>query len=443
MLRREAEKLQEQMAQMERSGSQQGASGSSSQSQPGDGGDSANAPFQQALERLGQANDDMRHAASPEQSGADARRAAERLREAANLLNNLQSQDASQRLGSVAREGERLASEQRVQAVRTQRAFDPSEVAKRAGQGQSEAAFRELEKLSDDRQQLAKDLSRLENQIEEATRQLVPGQRAAASRLRDALSAMQQSELAAKVRRSADMIRRGVNPNGSSEAAITAGIEHLNEQLRQTQQSLGSGQQDPEEALDRVARLRDQIDALTRGLRSRGSRGDPLGQAGQGGLSRAGEGMRDGPTAGYNGSRWDGDRFYGGYDPGGYTRPQGTERKPVPITRADIERAYQEALRDLNEMRHSVRGEPGQLGDIQELLREVSRLDPRRFPGNPAMLNELHAQVLSSVDKLELQIRREMDNHQPGQIRTADVLHVPDGYQDSVAEYFRRLSKRP
>lgn len=439
MLRREAEKLQEQMAQMERGDSQQGASGSASQSQPGSGRSSAHASVQQALERLRQANDDMRRAASPEQSGADARRAADRLREAANLLNNLQSQDASQRLGSMAREGERLASEQHAQVERMQRSFDPSEAAKRSGQGQSEAAFRELEKLSDDRQQLAKDLSNLANQMEEATRQLAPGQRAAASKLRDALSTMQQSELAAKVRRSADMIRRGMNPNASSgEAAITADIERLNQQLRQAQQSVGSGQQNPEEALDRVARLRNQIDALTQGLGSQGSRSDQPGQAGQGGLSRDGGEMHYGPTGGYNG-----DRFYGGYDPGGYTRPQGTERKPGPITQADIERAYQEALRDLNELRQSVRAEPGQLGDIQDLLREISRLDPRRFPGNPAMLDELHAQVLSGVDKLELQIRREMDNHQPGQIRAPDALHVPDGYQDSVAEYFRRLSKKP
>ena len=444
MLRREAEKLQEQMAQMGRGDSQQGASGSASQSQPGSGRSSANAPVQQALERLRQANDDMRRAASPEQSGADARRAADRLREAANLLNNLQSQDASQRLGSMAREGERLTSEQHAQVERMQRAFDPSEAAKRSGQGQSEAALQELEKLSDDRQQLAKELSNLANQMEEATRQLAPGQRTAASKLRDALSTMQQSELAAKVQRSADMLRRGMNPNASSgEAAITADIERLNQQLRQAQQSLGSGQQNPEEALDRVAHLRDQIDALTQGLGRQGSRGDQPGQAGQGGLSRDGGEMRYGPTGGYNGGRWDGDRFYGGYDPGGYTKPQGTERKPIPITQADIERAYQEALRDLNELRQSVRAEPGQLGDIQDLLREISRLDPRRFPGNPAMLDELHAQVLSGVDKLELQIRREMDNHQPGQILTPHALHVPDGYQDSVAEYFRRLSKKP
>jgi hypothetical protein len=154
--------------------------------------------------------------------------------------------------------------------------------------------------------------------------------------------------------------------------------------------------------------------------------------------------LRNGLAAGaYNGGRWDGNRFYGGYDPGSYTKAQGTERKPTPITQADIERAYQEALRDLNELRETVHSEPGPLGDISELQRQLNRLHPRRFPGNPAMIEELHSQVLASMDKLELQIRREMDDKRSGQVRTGDALRVPNGYQDSVADYFRRLSKSP
>ena len=465
MLRREAEKLQEQMAQMARSNSQQGAAGSSGQSPSGRGESTAGEPVQQALDRLRQANDDMRRAASPDQSGADARRAADRLREASDLLNSLRKQDAAQRLGSLAREGERLTSEQRAQADRLQRAFQPSEVARRAGGDQSEAALQDLAKLARDRQRLANDLASLEKEMQEATRALASGERPAAAKLRDALGEMQQSGLESRVQRSAEMIRRGMNPNANpAEASIATGIDHLNDQLREAQKSLGGGQQNPEEALDRVARLRSQLETLSRGLGDRGGQagqgrdggntrngptpgsnggregGDRGGQAGPG---SEGEDMRNGPTGGYNGGRLDGDRFYGGYDPGGYTTPQGTERKATPITQADIERAYQEALRDLEELRQTVRGEPGPLGDIQDLLRELNRLDPRRFPGNPAMIEQLHTQVLTGVDKLELQIRRQMDEKQPGQVRTGDALRVPDGYQDSVAEYFRRLSKRP
>jgi hypothetical protein len=444
MLRREAEKLQEQMAQLARSGAQRGASGSSGQPSAGGKQSAGETPMQQALERLRQASEDMRGAASPQPSGADARRAADRLRQAADLVNGQQKQDAAERLSSVAREGQRLSDEQHAQADRLQRTLNPSEQAKQSGQGSSDSTFRELSSLGNDRQRLASDLASLEKEMQDTTSSLGAGQRSAASKLSDALSEMRQSDLRARVQRSAEMIRRGMNPSGNSgDPAIGAGLDRLNDQLHQAQQALSGEQQNPEEALSRAERLRSQIETLTRDLGGQGGQRGQDGFSEQGALARGGENMRNGAAGGINGGRWDGDRFYGGYDPGSLTRPQGAERKPVPITQADIERAYQEALRDLNELRQTVHGEPEKLGDIQELLRELSRLDPRRFPGNPVMIEQLHAQVLSSVDKIELQLRREMDGKQPGQVRSGAAMTVPDGYQESVARYFRQLSARP
>jgi hypothetical protein len=71
----------------------------------------------------------------------------------------------------------------------------------------------------------------------------------------------------------------------------------------------------------------------------------------------------------------------------------------------------------------------------------MQRLDPSRFPGNPAMVEQLHTEVLSGVDKLELQLRHDSDDQTPGQVRTAKEPAVPPGYEEAVAEYFRRLSK--
>jgi hypothetical protein len=45
------------------------------------------------------------------------------------------------------------------------------------------------------------------------------------------------------------------------------------------------------------------------------------------------------------------------------------------------------------------------------------------------------------VDKLELQLRRDPDQPQTGQFRTATAQKVPAGYEDAVAEYYRRLGK--
>jgi hypothetical protein len=97
----------------------------------------------------------------------------------------------------------------------------------------------------------------------------------------------------------------------------------------------------------------------------------------------------------------------------------------------------------LNQLRQLTKNDPEALKAIQDLVHEMQRLDPSRFPGNPAMVEQLHTLVLSGVDKLELQLRRSSDEQQSGQVRTSKPSAVPAGYQDAVAEYFRRLSKNP
>jgi hypothetical protein len=269
-------------------------------------------------------------------------------------------------------------------------------------------------------------------------------------------------------------MRRGIDPNSDgTEPAVAAGLQQLSDQLKQAQQAVNNNQQGPEQALDRVEQLRSQMEALARGLGNRnpqdgaqgplsrqpgqGQPGQNQGQAGQGQAGQAQAGQANGgqPNGGQQaggafGARQFGGGGYGpdgrydggyrmGYDPGGYW-PQGTERQQSPSSPAEIQRAYDQALRDLNELRQEVHGQPDQLADLQELIRQMQQLDPSRFPGNPQMLAELHDKVLTTVDKLELRLRRQVDDKQSGQVRSGDNLPVPDGYQDSVAEYFRRLS---
>jgi hypothetical protein len=68
----------------------------------------------------------------------------------------------------------------------------------------------------------------------------------------------------------------------------------------------------------------------------------------------------------------------------------------------------------------------------------MQHLDPSRFPGNPAMVEQMHQEVLSSINRLELQLQR--DGIAPG-ARTKKPDSIPPGYEDTVAEYYRRLSK--
>ena len=58
----------------------------------------------------------MKRAASQSANAAASRRAADRLREATNLLGGLQQQDAAGRLNSMAQTAEQLAARQKQQA---------------------------------------------------------------------------------------------------------------------------------------------------------------------------------------------------------------------------------------------------------------------------------------------------------------------------------------
>jgi len=105
---------------------------------------------------------------------------------------------------------------------------------------------------------------------------------------------------------------------------------------------------------------------------------------------------------------------------------------------ADTERTYQQGMRDLSQLRQLVQNDPQTEKEIADLTRQMQQLDPSRFPGNPAMVEQMHREVLSTVDKLELQLQR---NGASTEARTGKPDAVPAGYQESVAEYFRRLSK--
>jgi hypothetical protein len=97
-------------------------------------------------------------------------------------------------------------------------------------------------------------------------------------------------------------------------------------------------------------------------------------------------------------------------------------------------------MRELSQLRQMVQGNPQATKEVQELARQMQQLDPSRFPGNPAMVEEMHREVLSSIDRIELQLQR--DGASP-EARTGKPYVIPAGYQDSVAEYYRRLSKNP
>jgi hypothetical protein len=556
MLRREAEQLRKQMEQLaqnsqsnqkgqegqqgeqgqpgeqsgqqgDQSGSQQASShaGSRSGSQsaystPQTAGDPR---VQQALSRLRQADDEMRRAASPQSGQANAqqaaneaaRRAAEALKQATGLLGGAQQQQASGKLGSLARDADRLAQQERAQAERIRKFVesqsDPSLAT--ATRQQMMDRLAERNRMADDRQILSDGLARLEKQLRDTQRELAPMQPGVSGKLGNALSGMDENELGNRVQRSADWLRRGINPESNgTEDGIRAGLDKLSQQVRQAEQAMGAapqtGQQrsgDQVAALDALDRFRSRIESLTRpqgaGSQQNGRQSQPGNQPGgqngaqrgnrqanqaigqQGGQSgnqpgqqsaangqggRNAQGDQSGQLA-RNGATGSGPRNGGDAQPSsdlgntvnrggdgdqgsvwgnlnsgnnrfGHARSAGDP--PDPANPADTERVISQATRELNQLRQAAGNDLAAQKEIQQLARQMQQLDPKRFPGNPALVEQLNAQVLSQVDKLELELRQNADKTS-NQIRTARSRPAAPPYQDAVADYYRRLSSNP
>jgi len=489
-------------------------------------GGSPDQRIEQALSRLRQAGDAMKRGGDSQRNTASARQAAaDRLREATDLLGGTQQQLASGKLDNLSREADRLSEEQRAQADR---------IDQLAGQGRDPGAMdkdsmmarvRERNRLAEDRQQLSNSLSGLQKDLRSTAREIAPNQPGAARKLRDALTDMDQSDLDNHVQRTADWLRRGINPNSNgTEAEIAQGLGKLDQQLRQAQQAMGKGTPGPRAAspgdqtaaLGQVERLRSQIEAMASVSRNNngrqsdsgskggsqnangqigqtgGHRGDQPGsqsaqaggraqqpgsgdrqansgqssdqngsgsqrgrdgressaanRPGQPGSSgnqpngdtagRSGD-VRVGGGGGADGTAWGnintGNNRYG--QPGQRSAPTNASGNP-----ADTERSFQQGIRDLNQLRQMVGGDPQATKEVQKLARQMQGLDPNRFPGNPALVEQMHRDMLSSVDRLELQLQRDST---ATDARTGRPYIVPAGYQDSVAEYYRRLSKKP
>jgi hypothetical protein len=260
-------------------------------------------------------------------------------------------------------------------------------------------------------------------------------------------------------------LRRGIDPNSNgTETEIAQGLEKLNQQLQDAHKEVGQGklgqpgsnQPNTTAALDQLERLRSQLETMT------GSRGSSTGgqNSPQQNRGRSQQDAKQGRTSQLagdslgrdnNSGDLSGDIRYGGAADGtvwgnintGNNRYGRPGERPTPVEPSnldDSERTFQSGMRDLNELRHMVQNDPQTAKEVADLVRRMQQLDPSRFPGNPVMVERMQRELLSSVDKLELVLRREGASTGA---RAEKASAVPTEYQESVADYYRRLSKNP
>lgn len=448
MLRREAEKLEQQMRQLsqnsssrsqssQQSGQQQangqqsgGQQSSSSQSagsqssssrlsrqqnaQSGGRASGGDPRIQQAMDALRRAEDEMRKAVSEHDPGAE-QRAASELQQAQNLLRGMSQQRAGDSLSDMAQRAQQLAQHQEDFAKRLKQAFpengsmpyfnnralDPrlQGRGRRVMPSPAGTPTEQGEKLAAEKEKMAQELEAIQRQMQDSAQSLAAGQPDASSKLRKALSDAEQEELALRMKKNAEFIREGYAPVVSGrEDIVTMGLDQLSQNLKEAQAAVRQGgpSQGPNgedgaaRALAAIQQLRQQLEA----------------RAGQPGEQQTREGTPNG---------------------------QGGSGRPA-IDRG----AVQDALRELSGVQQRLGPRDRQFrSDVGEALRYFGHLNY----ATPGLLDaRLNQEVLPALERLELDLKRQAGQQGDGS-RTGAPERVPEGYRDSVAEYFRRLSK--
>ena len=483
LLKREAEELRRKMEQMMRNQSgmlsREGQQGQQSDGQSGQQSQQA-AAMNRAIERLKQAARDMQNAGSAlnqggQQSEAEARAAAQRLREAREMLAGERKEQAAGAVKDLARRSEQLAQEQQEFENTLRRSL--SSGGQEQGMGQPSLrqprGMRGMDfggPLTAEQQKLLKDLSDLEQDMQGASRDMAGSQPAASGKLREALGEMQAQELRLKMKWSLEVIKRGMAEYAlPREIPVTQGLNRLRDRLREAQNALNSRQpgqgQGVEAALARAEQLRQQLEQMKSAAEARQSQakggrqpGGQPGQKGQGqqpGQGQPGQAGQPGDTAQGESSQSASGAQPGGAGPGGggypgiqegdgHSGPGAGEFWGHGVDSAYADRVLRGGIRDITQAEQLLRSNPAvprdTYRDVQDLIRQMQRIDPRLLAADPSRLSEIVSQLVQSLDQVELELRRLDDSQQSGSVRSGASQPVPPGYADAVAEYFRRLA---
>jgi hypothetical protein len=412
-------------------------------------------------------------AGNPRGGQDEASRAAERLQDARNAMRGLRRQQTSDQLSDIVSSADKLADEQKQFAEKLRRAY---------GEAGAPPNRQGAEQLAAERQRIGEQYNELEREMQDASKQLASTQRAASSKLREALGDLQKDEVGSRVKDGAEWIRRGYGAYVSQrEAAVTAGLGRLRDQVHDAQRALTPGDEHDnqlERAIAQVEKLRSQMERKTQGAargqqqgarpqggqpgsrewqtgqlqrgNSPGSNSQGQGKPGQGqqGQGQQGQGQQgspgsqsgDEPTGGQSGGNGPGGERYGARSAGservGFGGQAGADGTPE-----GFDRTYRDGIRDLSQLRGLLAGDPELSRGVQGLLREMQGVDPARFAGDRDLLERIQGQLLPGVEELELQLRRKLEEKQGEGARSGSNEKTPEGYGDAVAEYFRRLSR--
>jgi hypothetical protein len=280
------------------------------------------------------------------------------------------------------------------------------------------------------------------------------------------LSDLQRAQASARLAFAAEYIRQGAAPQvAATDSVTTSALRDLQrstaEALALANQEAVAGQRqavDPNaELVAEIQSLRRQLAELTQqqpgqggqqgqqGQNSQGQNGQQPGQ--QPGQGQAGGEGQQANAGGAQGGQFGGrDAFGPGgaggfYDPlrGGVWDPRNGGAWQNPETIEQAREQLTDASRELLTLGNRLRGE-GLTDEQLQAVRELGEALRGSLTGNPALVEQEFRALVNLAEQLELKLGG-ANNSEGSAVRAEAPAQIAQGYEEAVAEYFRRLSR--
>jgi hypothetical protein len=99
-----------------------------------------------------------------------------------------------------------------------------------------------------------------------------------------------------------------------------------------------------------------------------------------------------------------------------------------------LEQGYRESVQDMSQLRDFIRNHPEYSNEVLQLMHAASQA----YVNDAELSQRIGREVIPQMERLELELRRQLDEKNSDQVRSAGSEHVPAGYSDAIAEYFRK-----
>ncbi|MDG1851455.1 MAG: hypothetical protein P8J44_04990, partial [Gammaproteobacteria bacterium] len=217
-----------------------------------------------------------------------------------------------------------------------------------------------------------------------------------------------------------------------NESAVTAEMRKLAERLENAQEMVATRGAPGTSDLDIARRQAENLRARLQEQLAQNGQGQQQGQEGQPGQQG---GLQQGQQQG--GQQGGGDRFAMGPRFGVWTGADPLFNGPIEIP----EQFYGDLDQFIEIARDAVQDLELNAEELAQMVDWIRQLEATRLNRNEDILAAEYNDMLALIEQLEVGLQLDNDSNNPNNVRTATSDIIPDEYKESVAEYYRRLSR--